>query len=49
MRATLAAVDDTGEAVRCRVEQVFEREGSDKPICVAESIVMYFDEAPVAA
>jgi acyl dehydratase len=49
MRATLAAVEDTGEAVRCRVEQVFEREGSDKPICVAESIVMYFDEAPVAA
>ena len=49
MRATLAAVEDTGEAVRCRIEQVFEREGSDKPICVAESIVMYFDEAPVAA
>jgi acyl dehydratase len=49
MRATLAAVEDTGEAVRCRVEQVFEREGSDKPICVAESIVMYFDEAPIAA
>jgi acyl dehydratase len=49
MRAMLAAVEDTGEAVRCRVEQVFEREGSDKPICVAESIVMYFDEAPVAA
>jgi acyl dehydratase len=49
MRATLVAVEDAGEAVRCRVEQRFEIDGSDKPICVAESIVMYFDEAPVAA
>jgi acyl dehydratase len=49
MRATLTAVEDAGAAVRVRVEQVFEREGSDRPICVAESVVMYFDEAPVAA
>lgn len=49
MTATLLAVEDAGDAVRCRVEQRFEREGSDKPVCVAESIVMYFDAAPVAA
>jgi acyl dehydratase len=49
MRATLLAVEDAGNGVRTRVEQAFEREGSDKPICVAESIVLYFDEAPVAA
>jgi acyl dehydratase len=49
MRATLLAVEDAGGAVRVRVRQTFELEGADKPVCVAESIVMYFDEAPVAA
>ncbi|MCW3048442.1 MAG: putative enoyl-CoA hydratase [Solirubrobacterales bacterium] len=49
MCATLLVVEDAGTGVRARVEQRFEIDGSDKPICVAESIVMYFDEAPVAA
>jgi acyl dehydratase len=51
MRATLLAADDAdnGNGVRTRVEQVFEREGADKPICVAESIVWYFEQAPVPA
>jgi acyl dehydratase len=40
MRATLAAVEDSG---RTRIVQTFEREGQDKPVCVAESLVMYFD------
>jgi acyl dehydratase len=40
MRATLAAVEDSG---RTRIIQTFEREGQDKPVCVAESLVMYFD------
>jgi acyl dehydratase len=43
MRATLTAVDDAGNGVRARVLQTFEREGQDKPVCVAESVVMYFD------
>jgi acyl dehydratase len=40
MHATLAAVEDSG---RTRIVQTFEREGQDKPVCVAESLVMYFD------
>ena len=42
MRATLLAVEDTAQGVRTRVQQTFEREGQDKPVCVAESLVMYF-------
>jgi acyl dehydratase len=45
MRATLQAVEETGAGVRARIEQTFEREGQDKPVCVAESLVMYFGEA----
>jgi acyl dehydratase len=39
MRATLESVEDSG---RARIIQTFEREGQDKPACVAESVVMYF-------
>jgi len=39
MRATLESVEDSG---RARIIQTFEREGQDKPVCVAESVVMYF-------
>ena len=45
MRATLEAADDAGQGVRVRIKQTFEREGQEKPICVAESIVMYFEHA----
>jgi len=45
MRAVLKAVEDTPGGVRARVEQTFEREGQEKPVCVAESLVMYFGEA----
>jgi len=38
MRATLAAVDDVPGGVQFRVTQTFEREGGDKPVCVAESL-----------
>jgi acyl dehydratase len=47
MRATLAAVDDVDGGVQCTVTQTFEREGQEKPVCVAESVVRYFDRAPV--
>jgi acyl dehydratase len=46
MRAVLKAVEDTAGGVRARVEQTFEREGQEKPVCVAEALVMYFGETP---
>ena len=42
MRATLKAVEATEQGVRARIVQTFERDGQAKPICVAESLVMYF-------
>jgi acyl dehydratase len=42
MRATLQAVEDAGDGVRARILQTFERQGLQKPVCVAESVVMYF-------
>ena len=42
MRAMLKAVEDTERGVRARIVQTFEREGLQKPVCVAESLVMYF-------
>ena len=46
MRAMLKAVEETAGGVRARVEQIFEREGQEKPVCVAESLVLYFEQAP---
>jgi acyl dehydratase len=42
MRASLTAIDETSNGVRARLLQTFEREDQDKPVCVAESVVMYF-------
>jgi acyl dehydratase len=38
MRAALTAVDDVPGGVQFTVTQTFEREGGDKPVCVAESL-----------
>ena len=38
MRATLTAVDDVPGGVQITVTQTFEREGGEKPVCVAESL-----------
>jgi acyl dehydratase len=38
MRATLTQVDDVPGGVQFTVTQTFEREGGDKPVCVAESL-----------
>jgi len=38
MRATLAAVEEVSGGVQATVTQTFEREGSDKPVCVAEML-----------
>lgn len=42
MRATLAAVEEVGDGVQVTVTQTFEREGGEKPSCVAESVVRLF-------
>jgi acyl dehydratase len=46
MRATLTSVDDGDGSVTARVAQVFEREGQEKPVCVAESVVLYYERDP---
>ncbi len=42
MRATLASVEDVPGGVQFTVTQTFEREGSEKPVCVAESLARVF-------
>ncbi len=38
MRAKLASVDDVPGGAQLVTESTFEREGGDKPVCVAESL-----------
>jgi acyl dehydratase len=38
MRATLKAVDDIPGGAQFTITQTFEREGEEKPVCVAESL-----------
>jgi acyl dehydratase len=38
MRAMLASVDDVPGGIHLVVRQTFEREGGEKPVCVAESV-----------
>jgi acyl dehydratase len=38
MRATLTAADDIPGGLQMTITQTFEREGGDKPVCVAESV-----------
>lgn len=42
MRATLAAIDDVPGGLQITITQTFEREGHDKPVCVAESLSRVF-------
>ena len=42
MRATLTKVDEVPGGVQFTVTQTFEREGADKPVCVAESLARAF-------
>jgi acyl dehydratase len=39
MRATLQSIEEVPGGVTCTIAQVFEREGHDKPVCVAESLI----------
>jgi acyl dehydratase len=40
--ATLATVDDIEGGVQLAVDAVIEREGSDKPVCVAQPIFRFY-------
>ena len=42
MRATLTSVDDVPGGAQVTVTQTFEREGGDKPVCVAESVSRFY-------
>ncbi|MGZ6696901.1 MAG: MaoC family dehydratase, partial [Solirubrobacteraceae bacterium] len=42
MRATLSGVEDVAGGVQITVTQTFEREGADKPVCVAESLARLY-------
>jgi acyl dehydratase len=42
MRATLAAVEDIPGGAQITIVQTFEREGEDKPVCVAESLARVY-------
>ena len=44
MRATLTAVDDVPGGVQITVTQTFQRDGSDKPVCVAEALGRMFTD-----
>lgn len=43
MRAALTAVENVPGGVQITVTQTFEVEGSEKPVCVAESLVRAYD------
>jgi acyl dehydratase len=43
MRAKLAAVDDVPGGAQITTDLTFEREGGDKPVCVAESLVRVYN------
>jgi acyl dehydratase len=42
MRATLSSVDDVPGGVQLTLTQAFEREGEEKPVCVAESVARMY-------
>ena len=42
MTATLAAVDEVPGGAQITTELVFERDGGDKPVCVAESLARVY-------
>jgi acyl dehydratase len=42
MRATLSSVDDVPGGVQIMVTQTFERDGHEKPVCVAESLARLY-------
>jgi acyl dehydratase len=43
MRATLTSVDDVPGGIQMKVTQTYEREGGEKPVCVAEQLVRLYN------
>jgi acyl dehydratase len=43
LRAVLKALDDVEGGARAHITQTFEIEGHDRPACVAQSVVLYYD------
>ena len=43
MRALLTAVDDVAGGARGHIQQTFEIDGHDKPACIAEAVILYYD------
>jgi acyl dehydratase len=43
LRATLAAVEDIPGGAQITIVQTFEREGGEKPVCVAESLARVYE------
>jgi acyl dehydratase len=43
MRATLTSVDEVPGGIQMKVTQTFEREGGEKPVCVAEQLVRLYN------
>jgi acyl dehydratase len=46
MHAKLAAIEDIPGGVQITVAATFEREGGDKPVCVAESLSRVYGASP---
>jgi acyl dehydratase len=42
VRATLASVEDIAGGIQTTIEYTFEREGGEKPVCVAEALVRLY-------
>ena len=42
MRATLTSVEQVAGGVQFTITQTYEREGTEKPVCVAESLARAF-------
>ena len=42
MRATLSSVDDVPGGVQLTITQTFERDGEEKPVCVAEMVSRHY-------
>jgi hypothetical protein len=43
MRAKVAALEDVPGGAQMTMALTFEREGGDKPVCVAESLVRVYE------
>jgi hypothetical protein len=42
MHVTLTSVDDVDGGIQVKLTQTFERDGSEKPVCVAEMLVRLY-------